>query len=119
MSYSSSSKSNKKPESAIVFDNYLESLETNTEEKYQKHDQNFYDILGITPNCTTSGIKKAYRRVVLQEHPDKGGKAENFQAAVLAYNILKDKEFRKIHDEFGKAEALRYQNLLNEMTQHN
>ena len=33
----------------------------------------YYDILGINPDATTEEIKKAYKKLALQNHPDKGG----------------------------------------------
>lgn len=70
-----------------------------------------YDVLGISLDAKEEDIKKAYKRLSLQHHPDKVqrfGNAEETQNAgekfneiKLAHDILKDVERRKIYDTFG------------------
>lgn len=60
-----------------------------------------YQIFGVAPTATTSEIKKAYMKLALVHHPDKGGDKEKFQALSLAHSILSDEEKRKIYDEHG------------------
>ena len=42
-------------------------------------DTEYYDTLGLSPECTEADIKKAYRKRALREHPDKGGDPEKFK----------------------------------------
>lgn len=60
-----------------------------------------YQIFDVAPTATTSEIKKAYMKLALVHHPDKGGDKEKFQALSLAHSILSDEEKRKIYDEHG------------------
>ena len=63
----------------------------------------YYKVLGVNSKATGREIKKAYLKIALKEHPDKGGNAKKFQAAVTAYEILT--KFRKIYDTSGKKAA--------------
>ncbi len=71
--------------------------------------KDFYQILGIAKGASTSEIKKAYRRLAKQYHPDvnKGNKAaeEKFKEISEAYNVLSSPEQRKKYDMFGSAGA--------------
>lgn len=60
-----------------------------------------YEILEISSNATEEEIKKAYRKLALKYHPDKGGTAKLFQGLSLVHSILSDIEKRKIYDETG------------------
>ena len=66
-----------------------------------------YEILGVTKNASTDEIKKAYRKLAMQYHPDKnpGNKEaeEKFKEATDAYTILADPDKRKKFDQFGYA----------------
>ena len=46
-------------------------------------------------------MKKAYRKLALKNHPDKGGDLKKFQSITEAYEILKDPKKRKNYDRFG------------------
>lgn len=74
--------------------------------------QDYYDILGISRNASSEEIKRAYRKIALQFHPDKnpGNKEaeETFKAAAEAYSVLIDANKRSIYDQFGH-EGLRGQ----------
>src|SRR5690606_37609466 len=63
--------------------------------------ENYYKILGIASNSDTSEIKKAYRKLALQFHPDKN-KASNAHEVIVkiteAYEVLRNKESRKKYD---------------------
>lgn len=51
-------------------------------------------------------IKKAYRRLAMTHHPDKGGDEENFKEIQTAFAVLSDEEKRQVYDEYGE-EGLR------------
>jgi len=55
-----------------------------------------YEILGVAKTASTSQIKKAYRKLALQKHPDKGGDPEDFKKIQDAYEctsqVMKDEE---------------------------
>jgi molecular chaperone DnaJ len=65
----------------------------------------FYNILGVAKNATQEEIKKAYRRLAMQYHPDKnpGDKAaeEKFKEVSEAYSVLSDIKSRQSYDQFG------------------
>ncbi len=67
----------------------------------------FYEVLGITRAATDEEIKKAYRRLAIQFHPDRnpGNKEaeERFKEINAAYQILSDPEKRAQYDRFGHA----------------
>ena len=46
-----------------------------------------YEILEINKDATTEEIKKAYRRLALKHHPDKGGSVEVFQVYLLLFRL--------------------------------
>lgn len=67
-----------------------------------------YDILNVSPNSTTSEIKKCYKKLALQYHPDKNNNSKEsnllFQRIHLAYNILVDSDKRACYDKYGDVE---------------
>lgn len=66
--------------------------------------KDFYQILGITKESTDSEIKKAYKKLALQVHPDKNkapGSVEAFKSLGNAVAILTDAEKRKRYDMYG------------------
>lgn len=66
--------------------------------------KDFYQILGVTKESTDSEIKKAYKKLALQVHPDKNkapGSVEAFKSLGNAAAILTDAEKRKRYDMFG------------------
>jgi len=56
--------------------------------------EDYYKILGINETATDAEIKKSYRKLSLQHHPDKGGDQGKFQEINKAYQILGDKDKR-------------------------
>lgn len=61
--------------------------------------KNFYRILEVVESATQAGIKKAYFKLSLIHHPDKGGSAEAFKELTEAYNTLIDPVRRRQYDE--------------------
>ncbi|CAL7952275.1 unnamed protein product [Xylocopa violacea] len=69
--------------------------------------KDYYEILGVSKEATDSDIKKAYKKLALQLHPDKNkapGAAEAFKAIGNAVAILTDVEKRKQYDLYGSEE---------------
>jgi len=66
---------------------------------------NYYEILEIPRTASQDEIKKAYRKLALKYHPDKGGDQEKFKKINEAYQVLSDPQKRVSYDQFGKAGA--------------
>ena len=70
-------------------------------------DRDYYQILGISKTATDAEIKKAYRKLALEHHPDrnKGDKAseEKFKEVTRAYEVLSDQQKKQAYDQFGHA----------------
>jgi molecular chaperone DnaJ len=66
----------------------------------------YYKILGVSKDASEQEIKKAYRKLALEHHPDKhkGDKAheKQFKEINEAYEVLSDKQKRASYDQFGK-----------------
>lgn len=69
--------------------------------------RDYYEVLGVSKNADAAEIKKAYRKLALQYHPDKnpGNKEaeEKFKEAAEAYDVLSNEEKRRKYDQFGHA----------------
>ncbi len=68
--------------------------------------KDYYKILGVEKNASEEEIKKAFRKLAHQHHPDKqGGNEGKFKEANEAYQVLSDKQKRAQYDRFGTADA--------------
>ncbi|OQX71802.1 molecular chaperone DnaJ [Candidatus Parcubacteria bacterium 4484_255] len=62
----------------------------------------YYKILGVDKNASSSEIKQAFRRLAQKYHPDKaGGDAQKFKEVNAAYQALSDPEKRKMYNQYG------------------
>ncbi|OIO52735.1 MAG: molecular chaperone DnaJ [Parcubacteria group bacterium CG1_02_58_44] len=64
--------------------------------------KDYYDILGVQRNASSDDIKRAFRKLAHQHHPDKaGGDAEKFKEINRAYQTLGDEKKRTQYDQLG------------------
>ncbi|RYP35096.1 hypothetical protein DL768_011017 [Monosporascus sp. mg162] len=72
-------------------------------------DIDLYELLGVDKSASANDIKKAYRKLALQHHPDKVSEDQReeaetkFKAITQAYEILRDEDKRALYDEHGMA----------------
>lgn len=69
-----------------------------------KNCKDFYEILGVPNTASDSDLKKAYKKLALQFHPDKNkttGATEAFKAIGKAFSVLSDAQKRKQYDNYG------------------
>jgi molecular chaperone DnaJ len=68
--------------------------------------QDYYDVLGVARGASADDIKKAFRRLAMQYHPDRNkepGAETQFKQVNEAYEVLSDPEKRQMYDRFGHA----------------
>jgi len=64
--------------------------------------QDLYKLLGIERNASANDIKRAFHKLALQHHPDKGGNEETFKKMQQAYEVLSDEGKRRHYDATGQ-----------------
>merc|ERR1719326_25237 len=62
----------------------------------------FYKLLEVEKSASDAEIKKAYRKLAVKHHPDKGGDPEKFKEITRAYEVLSDSDKRQQYDRFGE-----------------
>ncbi len=68
--------------------------------------RDYYEVLGVDKNASTSDIKKQYRKLALKFHPDRNNTtdaAEHFKEISEAYAVLSDETKRQLYDQHGHA----------------
>lgn len=67
----------------------------------------FYEVLSVPRDASDDDIKKAYRRLAMQWHPDRNGGSkdaeEQFKTITEAYDVLRDPQKRAAYDRYGEA----------------
>ncbi len=67
----------------------------------------YYEVLEVNKDCSSSELKKAYRKLAMKYHPDRNPDdkeaEEKFKIVNEAYQVLSDEEKRSIYDRYGKA----------------
>ena len=66
--------------------------------------RDYYEVLGVQRDAEPSAIKKAYRRLAMQYHPDRNDSADaetKFKEASEAYEVLSDQKKRGLYDRHG------------------
>jgi len=64
-----------------------------------------YDILGVSPGARKADVKKAYKKLSLTEHPDKGGDEKRFVKITKAYQALTDDVARRNWELYGNPDG--------------
>lgn len=69
--------------------------------------RDYYEVLGVPKDADEQAIRKAYRKLAMQHHPDRNPDDKNaedkFKEATEAYEVLKDAQKRQNYDQFGHA----------------
>lgn len=66
--------------------------------------KDYYNILGVSRSANQDEIKKAYRKLALEYHPDRGGDTEKFKEVNEAYQVLSNPQKKAQYDQFGTAD---------------
>jgi molecular chaperone DnaJ len=67
----------------------------------------YYQVLGVSRNSSADDVKKAYRKLAMQYHPDRNNGSrdaeERFKEITEAYDVLRDPDKRAVYDRYGEA----------------
>jgi len=69
--------------------------------------QDYYEVLGVPRHASDEAIKRAFRKLAFQYHPDRNrepGAEEKFKEINEAYQVLSDPEKRRRYDHYGRAD---------------
>jgi DnaJ family protein B protein 12 len=97
-STSSTAENEEKPEHKSYSSDQVDAV------KKIKNCRDFYEILGVPKSATETDLKKAYKKLALQFHPDKNkapGATDAFKAIGKAFAVLSDTEKRRQYDNYG------------------
>lgn len=62
---------------------------------------NLYETLGVSQDASLDDVKKAYKKLAMKHHPDRGGDPEKFKKISEAYGVLSDPDKKRRYDQFG------------------
>ena len=65
--------------------------------------KDYYQTLGVSKTANAEEVKKAFRKLAHEHHPDKGGDAEKFKEINEAYQVLGNEQKRQQYDQFGSS----------------
>ena len=69
--------------------------------------RDYYEILGVGRDCSADDLKRAFRKLAMQYHPDRNAgdeqAEEKFKEAAEAYEVLSDQQKRQRYDRYGHA----------------
>ncbi len=71
------------------------------QESKEVDNKKLYEVLGVELTATQSEIKKAFRKLAIKHHPDRGGDQEKFKEINAAYEVLSDENKRETYDKYG------------------
>lgn len=71
------------------------------EEEKEIDNKKLYEVLGVKKEATPTEIKKAFKKMAIKHHPDRGGDAEKFKECNAAYEVLSNTEKRSTYDKYG------------------